>query len=392
MHAESLIVLCDTAGRDGGTETYLERVLPGLARGGTRVTLLARRVLADADVFGVPAREIAWGNEEEEPRPAAAVAVAKIIAEVRPDALLASNVFDETVLRAARDARRLIVQVHDHRPFCPNGDRRYRQFPGNCHQRMGAACAVNTLLRGCIVGPRSASLQLLRQRMRVRDTLRAADAILVSSAFMAASCVANGLDEARIRVIPPPLARDDYVAQPLPMPRACRLFFAGRILPQKGLPSLVRAVGRIPAQRRPTLAVAGRETPEYLHALEVARRAGVSIDYLGVLEPSRMRNAIDASRAVAMPSLWDEPFGLVGIEGQARGRAAVAYDVGGIREWLGSAGIAVPVGDEAALARAIEEVTAELTWQGYADQAFARSKLFHPDTHFSKLQEVLCES
>lgn len=392
MRAESVLVLCDTAGRDGGTETYLERVLPELVRAGVQTTLIARRVLPDAAVFGVPANEIAWGNEDQEPRPEAAAKVERAIALAQPDVVLASNVFDECVLRSARSARRMVVQIHDHRPTCPNGDRRYRQFPGNCHQRMGRACIVNSLLRGCIHGPRNSSLHALRRRERVRDTIALADAIVVSSQFMAHSCADNGLARDRIRVIPPPLARDDYIEVPFPMPRESRLFFAGRILPQKGLPSLVRAVGRIEREQRPVVAVAGRATPEYERALEIANRSAVRIDYLGLLEPAQIRSAIDASRAVAMPSLWDEPFGLVGIEGQARGRAAVAYDVGGVREWLGGAGIAVPLGDEAALARAIVEVTAENGWQQYADAAFSRSKLFHPDIHFSKLQEVLCGS
>jgi len=35
-----------------------------------------------------------------------------------------------------------------------------------------------------------------------------------------------------------------------------------------------------------------------------------------------------------VPSLWPEPFGLVGLEAAALGTPAVAFDVGGISEWL----------------------------------------------------------
>ena len=37
---------------------------------------------------------------------------------------------------------------------------------------------------------------------------------------------------------------------------------------------------------------------------------------------------------VAVPSLWPEPFGLVGLDAAALGRPAIAFDVGGIGEWL----------------------------------------------------------
>ncbi len=61
---------------------------------------------------------------------------------------------------------------------------------------------------------------------------------------------------------------------------------------------------------------------------------------------------------MAMPSLWPEPFGLVGIEGFAARRPAVASAVGGIPEWLehGRSGLTVPAGDAAALAGALREL------------------------------------
>jgi glycosyltransferase involved in cell wall biosynthesis len=37
---------------------------------------------------------------------------------------------------------------------------------------------------------------------------------------------------------------------------------------------------------------------------------------------------------VAVPSLWPEPFGLVGLEAASLGIPAVAFDVGGVRQWL----------------------------------------------------------
>ena len=37
---------------------------------------------------------------------------------------------------------------------------------------------------------------------------------------------------------------------------------------------------------------------------------------------------------MAVPSLWPEPFGLVGLDAASLGRPAVAFDVGGIGEWL----------------------------------------------------------
>ena len=37
---------------------------------------------------------------------------------------------------------------------------------------------------------------------------------------------------------------------------------------------------------------------------------------------------------LAVPSVWPEPFGLVGIEAGCVGLPAAAFDVGGVRDWV----------------------------------------------------------
>jgi len=137
-------------------------VLPELARNAVAVTLLGRKV-ADPSAFGVVAEQIAWGSDESPPVPAAASEVARVLEALRPDVVLLSNVFDIAVLRAVRAARRVIARIHDHRMFCPTGDRVYPQFDAICTTPMGGACGVSTLIRGCVRGPRRASCGRSRQ-------------------------------------------------------------------------------------------------------------------------------------------------------------------------------------------------------------------------------------
>ena len=59
---------------------------------------------------------------------------------------------------------------------------------------------------------------------------------------------------------------------------------------------------------------------------------------------------------LVVPSRWQEPFGLIGTEAFNKCKPVVAFDVGGISEWLsnGENGISVAEGDVSGLARGID--------------------------------------
>lgn len=383
-----LFVLCDTVDRAGGTESYLSRVLPALAGRGATVRIAARRVV-EPNAFGTPAREFAWGADDGPANLAAASAVAAEIAAWGPAAVLTSNVHDAAVLAAARNARRLIVRVHDHRLFCPQGDRQFPHFKGHCASKMSApTCLVNAALRGCGAGANARTLRLLRSRQALRDGVLAADRVVVSSRFMARLCELNGVVAQRIATLPPPVG-GELARSAAARPARDRVLFAGRLVRDKGVASLIRAIARIAPARRPLLAAAGEPTRESEPLPQLAARLGVEFAMLGKLSPSELEAEVDASTLVAMPSLWPEPFGLSGIEAHARGRPVVAYDVGGIGEWMGSAGRLVPRGDEAALARAITEVADPERWPAFSAAALAQATAYRVSHHADALLELI---
>jgi glycosyltransferase involved in cell wall biosynthesis len=384
----TLTVLCDRVGDVGGAERYWETVLPALASRGARVRLLAREISGGAPVAS-GARAIAWSNEDDPPSADAARDVADALRRDRPDVVVTASVFDTAVLDAVRaNAARWIVRVHDHRAFCPTGDRVYPQFEMPCTAPMGAACRGATIVRGCVHGPRPSSFRRIAEREAVRDRLATADIVLVSSEHMRATCVANGIDAARIAITPPPLPDAAYAARPAKRPRARTLLFASRLTPRKGLRSLLGSLAHMPAADRPRLIVAGEGDAEERDARAQAERDGVGVTWRGRLTASELRTAIDAADAVAVPSLWPEPFGLVGIEAQARGRPAVAYRVGGIGEWIGGAGIAVRRGDERALASAISAVLDDPAWPALAATARANAERYRLGAHVERLLDI----
>ncbi|MEA2688854.1 MAG: hypothetical protein QOD51_1461 [Candidatus Eremiobacteraeota bacterium] len=347
-----ILVAAERLGRAGGMERYLEIVLPALVTLGATVHVLAREI--DVVPHGVTAAPVAWADEHDAPGTTARVEVLRALEAFAPDVAVAHNVMDAGIVEALRAAPRFAYHVHDHRPFCPNGDRVFPRSGRNCTQPLGRPCAVHSLTDGCAYGPRRRTITLIRRRERLRDAIAAADTIVAASRYVADRALQSEIPSERVIDVPLPLPDDAYAAHP-GQSSSREIVFAGRVVPQKGLDSLIRAVASIPANRRPRVRAFG-DGPALAGIRDDAARFGVGLDAPGEVQPEKVRAAIDNAALVALPSLWAEPFGYIGIEAFARGRTVVGYDVGGVRAWLEHEvnGIAVRAGDERALGNAIE--------------------------------------
>jgi glycosyltransferase involved in cell wall biosynthesis len=117
--------------------------------------------------------------------------------------------------------------------------------------------------------------------------------------------------------------------------RSIVLAFVGRLTEEKGclvLPGAVREAARLTG-RRLRLEIAG-DGPlrTQLHRRLVA--AQVEFEFHGWVDESRRDALLSRAGLLLFPSVWLEPFGLVGIEAASHGVPAVAFPHGGVMEWL----------------------------------------------------------
>jgi glycosyltransferase involved in cell wall biosynthesis len=111
------------------------------------------------------------------------------------------------------------------------------------------------------------------------------------------------------------------------------ILFTGRVAPQKGLDVLLRSLKHLKASFRLVVDGDGSDmgkARKLSHALGVEDR----VEFVGWAPREEHLAYYRQATVVVVPSVWPEPFGMVGIEAMSYGKPVVAFNVGGIPEWL----------------------------------------------------------
>jgi type III pantothenate kinase len=168
-----------------------------------------------------------------------------------------------------------------------------------------------------------------------------------------------------------------------------RVVFAGRIVTPKGVGVLIRAARDVDAEF--VLCGDGWQL-EAMRRLARRLRVQERVRFTGWLAAHDLARELAEASVVAMPSLWPEPFGLVGIEAHAAGRPVVASATGGVADWLedGISGVLVRPGDHGALAAGLNELLADSARQqemGAAGKRMVAAR-FSQEHHVAALLEA----
>lgn len=281
-----------------------------------------------------------------------------VVGELRPQVVHLHDFFDP---RMASDIRRLAPVVWSVHNFvgCTSGYKYFRQPGDECTRQHGPGCVPHLLFKGCFHGrdPRPMP-KMYAKATTFLAALREADVAVAHSRFVTRHLESNSIP--RIQLVP--LFSPGRV-RALPLPRSHRLLFVGRITPVKGLEVLLKAMARLDIP----LDICG-EGWGLPRSERLATRLGLQnrVTFHGAEAPDTISRRYASTSVVVVPSLWPEPFGLVGLEAMAHGRPVVGSATGGIPEWLtdNETGFLVPPGNPRALAVAVDRLVADHTLAG----------------------------
>jgi glycosyltransferase involved in cell wall biosynthesis len=158
-------------------------------------------------------------------------------------------------------------------------------------------------------------------------------------------------------IVPNPYA-DDVFVRIDGMERTRELVFVGRLVSDKGVNVLIDALGLLAERgQRVGLTVIG-DGPELPTLRRQVDALGITsqVHFAGRRTGADLVAALNEHRVLVVPSVWQEPFGVVALEAMACGCVPLVSRSGGLPDAAGAAGVVFELGDGQALAQAIERL------------------------------------
>ena len=283
------------------------------------------------------------------------------LAEFRPDVIYMHK-WEElpSLRRLLASDRPMIRMVHDHDIYC------LRSYKYNVFTRRICTRPAT----GYCVFPCMAPIKRNRgpglpvkwvsdfKKLDEIALVRQFDRHFVVTNYMKNELVINGFDPERIAIFPPVPRPGDSLRSAFSDRNL--LLYAGQIIRGKGVDVLLRALAKV---RAPFEAVILGDGNHRAACEKLSGKLGLTgrVSFKGFIPQAELKQYYQDTSAVLISSLWPEPIATIGLEVMRYALPVVAFDAGGIKDWLhdGETGYLVPWMDVDAYAARIDDLLAD---------------------------------
>jgi glycosyltransferase involved in cell wall biosynthesis len=394
--------------RKGGAESYMLDLAALQARAGHEVEFFAM-----AHPENLPARfgERFPSHIELEPPPpslagklrgagrvlwstAARRGMTEVVEAFAPDVVHLHNIYHQLSPSILDPLRRLgipaVMTLHDYKLACPNYQFLDHGAPCQACLDGGFSQAVRRRCKGGSL-PASALCAAESWVHRRTGAYSPVGRFISPSRFLADRMARAGVFPDRLRCVPHFIDLSDLAPKQEP---GGDVVFAGRLSAEKGVDTLIAALGRLGPGA--VLQVAG-EGPEgdSLRAMADDLAPG-RVVFHGRLGKADVQSLLRSACVVAVPSRWYENQPMIVLEALGLGVPVVASDIGGLPELVepGLNGALVPPDDDERLAAELAELLEQpghalaMGRAGRAEVAWGHS----PEVHLERLEDIYQEA
>ena len=288
-----------------------------------------------------------------------AARVLAVLEFFQPDLIYVHKTTDLEVIETLLGSGVPVVRmVHDHDLYCMRSYKYNYLTRRACERPASPFCVVpcGAFLARNHEGRAPLKWVSYTAKVRELELNRKLHRMIVATRFMREELVRNGFDPGRIEIHPPvPRAGDPSVRSSFGDRNV--ILYAGQVIRGKGVDVLIESLAQV---RAPFECYIFGDGNHRACCERLTRKLGLAgrIHFKGYVSPEEIGIYYSECSVVAVSSVWPEPFGAVGLEGMRYGLPVVAFDAGGIKEWLidGYNGFLVPWMDRAAFGSRVEQL------------------------------------
>lgn len=315
-----------------------------------------------------------------------------LLDETSPDVVHLQNIYRQIspsiIPQAERRHVPIVMTAHDYALVAPQ----YSLY----HD--GAICEVTkpddfwrAVGHRCVKRSRAASALVALEMSfhRMLGVWEGVDRIIAPSRFLAALLADYGVPEERIVHLPYAIDAATWT----PRAGGGYALFVGRLSPEKGVDTLIRAAALLPDI---PLRIVGTGPQEDELRKLAATIGAKNVAFVGFKAGQELKDEYAGARFVVIPSQWYEVFGLVALEAYAAGKPVVASQIGGLAEVVrdGETGLYASAGDHKDLAENMRALWLDenaAKQMGAAGRAWVE-KDFTTEAHYQGLMDVYADA
>ncbi len=392
-----ILLIARIWGEGGGVETYLMGLVKSLIRRGHKVIVLygskgavpmKEKLCINGEYFMPGLNEYPKGDGCKEIEQ-----VKEIIRNEGIDIVYVDEIRNYILLEELVSHICVVTMLHGCMITCiRHGTKTFYLSKQICKYGFG----INCFLHGCFMnhprewGQRPIISNVANARRRMR-AYRKIETVLVASHYMKKELLKNGFKDRQIAVLSYSINRIPELAEIDLTYTNNTVLFVGRIDRYKGVDILLKALSLIGFKYKCVIAGDGPYL-ERCKRLCKSLHLENNVEFLGWVYNDDLFKLYSQANVVVVPSIWAEPFGIVGIEAMSFARPVVAFNVGGIPEWLehGKTGFLVERSDYQDMADKItrflsnDSLSREMGINGY-DECLKR---FNEKDYIEQLEKV----